>query len=198
MRTRLLLLSVLTSLGLVLGIANYSVTRAHGSDGQASQDEELTPETRVLIANVRGATAPYQDLEAAMDAGYGKFQDCFTLGDEAGMGQHFVNGDLAGDDVLDPLQPEALVYEPREDGEMILVAFEYLVFADVWDPENEGREPPTIFGQELALKTNIPDTPPVWALHLWLYTHNPQGLFADFNPLVFCPEDQPVVDMSAH
>jgi hypothetical protein len=115
-----------------------------------------------------------------------------------GMGQHYVNGDLVGDDVLDALKPEALVYEPREDGSMILVAFEYLVFADVWDPEGEDREPPTLFGREFSLKTNIPDTPPVWALHMWLWAHNPEGLFADYNPLIMCPADQPSIDMSEH
>jgi hypothetical protein len=81
---------------------------------------------------------------------------------------------------------------------MILVAFEYLVFADVWDPDETGREAPTLFDQEFHLKTNIPDTPPVWALHLWLWAHNPEGLFADYNPIVSCPAGQPVVDMSEH
>jgi hypothetical protein len=157
----------------------------------AEQADELPSETRALIAEVRGAVAPFRDLEAAEEAGYGKFLDCFQHGEELGMGQHYVNGELVGDDVLDPLQPEALVYEPREDGSQILVAMEYLVFEDQW----QESEPPTLFGQEFALKTNIPDTPPVWALHIWLFTHNPDGLFADYNPVVFCPTDQPITEM---
>jgi hypothetical protein len=79
---------------------------------------------------------------------------------------------------------------------MVLVAFEYLVFADVWDPDNTGRAAPVLFDQEMHLKTNIPDTPPVWTLHLWLWTSNPNGVFGDYNPTVFCPADQPITDMT--
>jgi hypothetical protein len=178
------------SLILLIGLVVVGAVGAHESD------DPLPEETNVLIDEVRGATAEFRDLDTALEAGYGKFLECFRHGDHMGMGQHYVNGDLVGDDVLDPLKPEALVYEPREDGTMILVAFEYLVFADVWDPNDTGREPPTLFGQEFNLKTNIPETPPVWALHIWLWTHNPEGQFADFNPTVFCPEGAPSIDMS--
>lgn len=157
----------------------------------------LSPKTVDLIRSVRVATAKYQDVRTARAAGYGEFLDCFTYGGQRGMGQHYVQGDWAGDDVLDPLRPEALVYEPLGDGKQVLVAYEYLVFADVWDPDEEGRNPPRLFGQEFTLKTTIPQTPPVWTLHIWLWSHNPDGLFADYNPLITCPADQPVVDMAA-
>lgn len=158
------------------------------ASAQTQDETALDDEVRQLIDDVRGATADFRDVSVAEAAGYSIFQDCFK--DEAigGMGQHYVNGELAGDDALDPLKPEALVYEPREDGSLILVAMEYLVFQSVWDPDNTGREAPTLLGQEFHLKTNIPDTPPVWALHIWLWTHNPEGLFADYNPIVFCPD----------
>jgi hypothetical protein len=26
----------------------------------------------------------------------------------------------------------------------------------------------------------------LWTLHVWLFKHNPNGLFADWNPLVRC------------
>jgi hypothetical protein len=166
------------------------------AQAQEGDGGELPAETAQLIHEVRVASAQYHDLDTALDAGYGKFLDCFTHG-ERGMGQHYVNGALAGDDILDPAQPEALVYESLGDGTQVLVAYEYLVFADVWDPNEEDREPPSLFGQEFALKTNIPDTPPVWALHIWLWTHNPEGLFADYNPIIVCPADESIVDMSA-
>ena len=154
-------------------------------------------ETADLIHEVRVTTTQYHDLNTALDAGYSKSLDCFRYGETRGMGQHYVNGDLVSDDVLDPTRPEALVYEPLGDGTQVLVAFEYLVFADGWDPNDEGREPPSLFGQEFGLHTTIPDTPPVWALHIWLWTHNPEGLFADYNPLVVCPANEPINDMSA-
>jgi hypothetical protein len=79
---------------------------------------------------------------------------------------------------------------------MILVAFEYLVFANQWDAENTGLPAPVLFGQPMHLLTTIPNTPPVWTLHLWLWTDNPNGLFAHFNPIAFCPADQPITDMT--
>jgi hypothetical protein len=196
MKTRSLLrFSVLVVLVLILSLS--MMVRAHGSQ----QDEEASPdsfsdELKRLLADVRHGTAGFRDFAGIEEAGYGRFLDCFLNHDVGGMGQHYVSGELVGDDVLDPLQPEALVYEPTTDGEMILVAFEYLVFAEVWDPNNTGREAPVLFDQPFHLKTNIPDTPPVWALHVWLWTHNPEGLFADYNPLVFCPDGYTLTDMT--
>ncbi|MEO8609593.1 MAG: hypothetical protein ABI690_17000 [Chloroflexota bacterium] len=172
------------SLWFVSRLPVAEANQAHQDDMPAMQDESKLPlETRQLIDDVRGATADFRDVETAEKAGYAIFQDCFNEEGVGGMGQHYVNGDLAGDDVVDPLKPEALVYEPREDGKLILVALEYLVFADKWTKS----DPPTAFGQDFHLVTDIPNTPPVWALHIWLWSHNTLGLFTDYNPIVFCP-----------
>ena len=190
MKVYRLLLSMLAAVSLFLATGALLSVLAQEDDSPALPDE-----AKQMIHEVRGATAQFHDLDNALEANYGEFLSCFQHGPELGMGQHYVNGDLLGDDVLDPLQPEALVYEPREDGALLLVAFEYIVLDDVWDPEGEGREPPTLFGQVLTLRTNIPETPPVWALHVWVWTHNPEGLFADYNPLIICPQDQPITEM---
>ena len=187
------LIWVFASVGLFT-LLSFSAVSAQ--DEHPHETAPISAEVSRLIADVRQGTADFRDFEGVEGAGYGKFLDCFTNNDVGGMGQHYINGELVGDDLLDPMKPEALVYEPTEDGEMILVAFEYLVFTDAWDPNNEGREAPTLFGQEFHLKTNIPDTPPVWVLHLWLWTTNPDGIFSDYNSLVFCPSDQPITDMT--
>lgn len=194
MKTKLSLFSLFATTSLVILASLTGIV--YSQDGEPHHEEEISAENAQLIADVRHTTAPLRDFDSVEEVGYGKFLDCFVNNEIGGMGQHYVNGDLAGDDVLDPMQPEALVYEPTEDGEMILVAFEYLVFADVWDPTDEGREAPVLFDREFHLKTNIPDTPPVWTLHIWLWTHNPEGIFSDYNPLVFCPQDQPITDMT--
>jgi hypothetical protein len=197
MKVKRLLVSVFV-LANLFTLLSFTVTAQsdESHEHNASTAEPLPLETRQLIADVREATANFRDFNEVEKAGYGKFLDCFVNQNVGAMGQHFVNGELVGDDVLDPMQPEALVYAPTEDGDMILVAFEYLVFADVWDPNNEGREAPTLYGQQFHLKNNIPDTPPVWALHIWLWTDNPDGIFSDFNPIVFCPGNQPVTDLT--
>lgn len=175
---------------MTLPLVVHSQEMAHDSSA------EISPEIARLVADVRHATADFRNFDSVEDMGYGKFLDCFTNNQIGGMGQHYVNGDLVDDSVLDPMEPEALVFEPTEDGDMILVAFEYLVFADQWDPDNTGRAAPVLFDQEMHLKTNIPDTPPVWTLHLWLWTDNPDGLFSDYNPTIFCPANYPLTDMT--
>lgn len=194
MKLRKIMLFPLMGVSLLL-LALVSMAQAQEMVHDHAGDE-ISPEISRLVADVRHATADFRDFDGVEAAGYGKFLDCFVNNEVGGMGQHYVSGDLVGDDVLDPLKPEALVFEPTDDGDMILVAFEYLVFADKWDPENTGRAAPVLFDREMHLKTNIPDTPPVWTLHLWLWTDNPNGLFADYNPTAFCPADQPITDMT--
>jgi len=157
-----------------------------GGSTQAQEPDQapLSDEVRRMVHDVRQATRAYHDLDRALEAGYGIFQDCFTGDGTGDMGQHYVNGEFVGDDKLDPLTPEALVYEPQADGSLTLVALEYLVFEDQWT----GDEPPRLFDHEFTLNTTIPETPPAWTLHLWLWTHNPNGMFAGYNPTVFCPE----------
>ena len=187
------LVAVLTLLPLVEMVSAQDEAHEYG-EGYANSP--ITAEVSRLVADTRQETAGFRDFEGIEAAGYSKFLDCFQNKDIGGMGQHYVNGEFAGDDILDPMKPEALVYEPAEDGQMNLVAFEYLVFADTWDPDNTGREAPELFDQPFHLITTVPNTPPFWALHLWLWTDNPDGLFSDFNPIVFCPANQPITDMT--
>ena len=197
MKAKLSFLSLLAAvcLLLVLPLASHAqdMTEMPMPDDSATS---VSPEVAKLVADVRHATAGFRDFSTAEPAGYGKFLDCFTNAQVGGMGQHYVNGDLAGDAVADPMKPEALVYEPDGKGNMNLVAFEYLIFADKWDPDNTGKPAPMLFDRPMHLMTNIPNTPPVWALHIWLWTSNPNGVFADFNPLVFCPSGYPLTDMT--
>ncbi len=203
MKVKFALLSALTMVSMFLLMSSAGTGTAHSQDSTPTPhsmsdmtDAPLSAETARLIADVRAETASFRTFDGIEKQGYGKFLDCFVNKEAGAMGQHFVNGDLVGDDVLDPMKPEALVYEPTKDGQMILVAYEYLVFADKWDPNNTGRAAPTLYGHEFHLKTTIPDTPPVWTLHLWLWTSNPNGEFADWNPTVFCPSHSPVTDMT--
>src|SRR5690242_1078055 len=110
--------------------------------------EDLSADTMKQLDQVRAATAKYRDLDTAKAAGYDKFLTCFKMGDDMAMGQHYVNGTLAGDDKVDPMKPEALVYEPQADGSMVLLGFEYLIFDKAWDPNHTGRAAPTLFGQQ--------------------------------------------------
>ena len=80
------------------------------------------------------ATARFHDVDKAIAAGYSfrlpelSGKTCITQPGEGAMGVHMVNLALAGDPAVDVDQPEALVYEPRNDGTLKLVALEYVVF----------------------------------------------------------------------
>jgi hypothetical protein len=138
------------------------------------------------FAAVRQATAAFHDLSAAEAAGYGPFYICTDEPGQGAMGQHFVNGALVGDAVVDPLTPEALVYEPKPGGGYRLGALEYVVFADAWDAVN--ADPPSLFGQPFRLITepNRYGLPPFYELHVWIWSPNPRGIFNDWNPRVSC------------
>lgn len=139
------------------------------------------------LAAARATTASLHSTASAIDAGYlppapGSVLDaCITLPD-AGMGVHYVNG-MIFDGIPDAAQPESLVYEPTANGRLRLVAVEYLVLRSAWDAEHDA--PPMLLGHEMHL-TVIPTLPEFYALHAWIWKHNPDGMFADFNPNVSC------------
>lgn len=143
-----------------------------------------------LVQTVRQAAGKYQDVTAAEAAGYGMFLGCVSGQQEGAMGVHYPNGDLVGDGVLDPMQPEVLVYEPTNNG-LKLVAVEYLVLADDWNANNDS--PPVLMGQVFNYNSspNRYGMPAFYELHVWAWKNNPNGVFADWNPKVSCEAYNP-------
>jgi hypothetical protein len=142
------------------------------------------------IQQARQATARFNSTVQAEKAGYGPFppgvplHECImALDATGGMGFHWVNGALL-DDELHPASPEVLVYAPKANGGLELVALEYVIF----DSAVPAGTTPRIFGRDL---TFVPDgnryeIPAFWQRHIWLYDRNPAGLFNDFNPTISC------------
>ncbi len=158
---------------------------------QAPETIEVTREvevTRVVEVEVeaeapewfaaRQATAAYVDIAAAEADGFAPITDCMADAAKGAMGIHYANGALLEDPALAVAQPEVLMYQPLPDGRMELVGIEYLVPGSAWS-ENE---PPTLLGQELAYLEELD----LYALHLWAWRNNPDGLHADWNPNVSC------------
>jgi hypothetical protein len=144
------------------------------------------------LAAARAGTAPLHSNAAAQAAGYGLLVDaagiaCIDRPGEGGMGIHYVNGALVGDDDVVAGAPELVVYEPTENGRLRLVAAEYVVFQAAWDATH--ASPPELFGREFELVPagNRYGLPPFYELHAWLWKHNPAGMFDDWNPRVTCP-----------
>ena len=143
------------------------------------------------LARVRASTDRFHTLQVAKDNGYGEFYMCTDHVTDGTMGQHYVNLDLVldtGSDeaVIDPLRPEALVYEPRKSGGYKLVGVEWVVFQAAWDADNDA--PPALFGKTFTLigAGNRYGLDPFYELHAWIWRPNPSGIFKDWNPSVTC------------
>lgn len=184
MTNRSRLASALVS-GALLATLTVSGASAHDRDHDRGPGRDL--------AAVRAATARFQDVNKAIAAGYAQppapapLHECISSFDGTGaMGFHFINGSLL-DTKLDPRKPEVLVYAPDRRGKLHLVALEYVVFQGPW-MDAHGSKMPTLFHQ-MFMATGDPnryEIPAFFSLHVWLYKHNPSGLFAPFNPAVSC------------
>lgn len=167
--SRVLRASVLAAVLVVAGTAGVTLAAPGGQSG---------------FAAIRAATAQFHDLSTAEAAGYGLLPGCFEHAD-GGMGIHYVRGDLVGDGTVNPLTPEALVYEPLPNGKLRLVAVEYVVIKEAW----QGAQPPSLFGQTFSFEPapnefNVPAD--FYELHVWLWQPNPSGTFYEWNPMVSC------------
>lgn len=173
-----------TTHSVLLGlVAAFLVSCSSGGMGHPGVDNAP------LVQEVRRATERYQDVKAAIGAGYAMFLGCVTGPQGGAMGIHYANGDLVGDGKLDASRPEALMYEPRGD-KLELVGVEYIVLAATWDAAN--KTPPTLMGQLFHYNPspNRYGIPAFYALHVWAWRHNPQGAFVDWNLRVSCEQQK--------
>ncbi len=140
-----------------------------------------------LLAEIRRHTARFHEIEKALAEGYVMGSDCVYEEGLGAMGYHFVRPDLIGGD-FDHRYPEALIYEAQEDGEMNLVAVEYIIVAAAWDAVN--TEPPFLGNREFDfVEAKLPgEGLPFdnYQLHVWVWRNNPLGMYFPFNPKVSC------------
>jgi hypothetical protein len=172
-----LLSGVITGATLLAGPATQEAEQMHGGHGQAAPAK--------LVQLVRDATKRFADVNAATAAGYQPFLGCVSGQDHGAMGYHYVNGALVGDGLLDPSQPEALIYEASGGG-LQLVGVEFVVIADTWLASH--TSPPVLEGQSFQFvgSPNRYGLPAHFELHVWAWRDNPQGAFVDWNNKVSC------------
>lgn len=146
------------------GTANGTSLAVPTSTSSETAEARIGPE----LAAARAGTARYQRLEAALADGYVDIDLCVP-----GQGCHFLNPGLV-DAEFDPGKPEILMYSPQGD-RMRLVGLEYAV------PDTEPR-PDGFSGDADVWHVNADFH--LWLLHVWVWRNNPDGMFADSNPLV--------------
>ncbi len=138
------------------------------------------------LAAVRAATAQYHNETAAIADGYVPTDECVAVPGVGAMGYHYFNPQRAGS--VDLSKPALLIYQPRADGGRKLVAVEYFKpDADQNLATDEDR--PHLFDGvpfDGPMEGHEPGMPIHYDLHVWVWQHNPSGMFAQFNPAGSC------------
>jgi hypothetical protein len=150
-----------------------------------------------LVQIVRNATEQYQDVTKA--TGYGAALGCVSGSDHGAMGIHYVNLGLVNGQTLlsngqlDPTRPQALIYEPQENGQLKLVGVEFIILGSALPanatPQVDGHLMLYIDGPSDArpkAPSNRYGLPAFYELHVWAWRDNPQGSFVDWNDHVTC------------
>lgn len=145
------------------------------------------------VSVVRQATAQFHDIEAAKAAGYELgyvngsgnriITGCVAHPSAGVMGYHYFNKGLIDDLVVDVAKPEGLVYTSTGDGELRLVAVEYVVPGAGSNPAGVSQAP-TVLGMEMHI---LVPAVGFYIQHVWVWSHNPAGMFVDWNPELSCP-----------
>jgi hypothetical protein len=159
--------------------ASPSAARSGAAMSQMGNTTSAAANGDVDTARVRAATAAFRSRDAALAAGYAvKNPACVAHPSMGAMGYHLDN-DALKDDHIEVDRPEVLVYRRTPAGEYELTGVEYMVPFSAHAPT---LPPPTVMGQ--ALKPFAMGK--FWYLHVWAWTDNPAGLFADWNPRIAC------------
>lgn len=150
------------------------------------------PAVRQQLLELRQASASFHNPEKAMEAGWNvRFPaNCLTHSELGTMGLHLLNPGLV-DGTIEVSRPELLVYHPRPNGKLQLVAVEYVVPAE---PDENGDptapRPDPVFGDTEFTLFRVEGVT-VWQHHVWVWRDNPNGLFSDWNPKISCDAVDP-------
>lgn len=130
-------------------------------------------------SRVRAATASFKLLDSAVARGYvANVPQCFADPTLGAMGYHHLNRAYV-DNRVEIDKPEILLYERKADGSYGLNGVEYIIPYRAWPKDSV---PPKLLGRDMIQSEPLQ----LWYTHMWVWTPNSSGLFADWNPAVKC------------
>ena len=163
----------------LLGMMLLSLACSHPAPGTSPAPED--PQVAAGLEQLRAATRPYHAVDSAAAAGYARtVRDCLVHEHHGAMGYHHTNPKFA-DAMVEIERPEILLYERLPDGRYRLNGVEFIVPYRAWPRDSIA---PTVMGQTMKREDNLN----FFFLHVWAWTPNPDGVFADFHPGVACSD----------
>lgn len=141
-------------------------------------DYAMAADSHRDLAELRRVTARYHNVDAAVADDYVAVGECEIHEGESPAGIPYANFDYLLDGQIDPSRPDALLYEPGEDGKLALAGVELAVPYPLWS----SSEPPRFLGETFRRE----DEMGVFGLHIWVWKNNPDGMLAWGNPRVSC------------
>lgn len=143
--------------------------------------EHPNPQVSSDLARLREVIRPFQNLDAAVAAGYPRdVKDCIVHEHHGAMGYHHLNRNYIARDISVE-RPQFLLYERSPKGEYRLNGVEFIIPFRFWPRDTV---PPVFMGQTMKPEDNFK----YWYLHVWAWKDNPQGIFSDWHPSVYCAE----------
>jgi len=166
----------------LVGAAGPAAAGSGGKDGA----KPAAP-SKPQLAKVRAATAKYKDVRKAIADGYVATSKCESSKSGA-MGFHYMHPQRATDGKVDVTKPDFLLYGPKRGGGVQLNGVEYFLVDADQNLETRNPDLPTVLGHEFdgPMPGHVKGMPVHNDLHVWLYTKNPKGMFAPYNPKVSC------------
>lgn len=147
----------------------------------APQFSKQTAAENKAFATLRSATARYHNLKAATDDGFILLHGCEVRPGEGAVGVLYVNLERFLDGVIDPASPDGLLYAPGPDGKLQLTGVELAVPRSMWS----APQPPRFLGVTFQTEDEFD----AYGLHIWVWRHNDNGMFAQSHSAVSCGEE---------
>ena len=154
----------------------------HHEAMSAAEPSAYPSEVQEGYQRVRAATAAFRILDSAVARGYAaSVPQCFSDPTHGAMGYHHLNRAYV-DKNVEIEKPEILLYERKADGSYGLNGVEYIIPFRLWPKDSV---PPKLMGRDMVQSEPLQ----LWYTHMWVWTPNKAGLFADWNPAVKCAGD---------